>query len=136
MDYFSKYVTFIPTKSKVHADGMARLFMPHVAKYWGLLVDIISDRDSRFTEYLRHYVSVNQENWVELLDVAQFAHNINQSSATGHSPFEIATGRQPLTPLEVVKRKGNEHFPTAFCVMHEYHARIEEAHEALECAAQ
>ncbi|XP_078433655.1 uncharacterized protein LOC144704942 [Wolffia australiana] len=113
VDCFSKYATFIPTKSEVHADGVACLFMSHVAKYWGLPLDIISDRNTRFTdhfweslfkymgskikfstsfhpriddqmervnsileEYLRHYVLVNQENWVEL-DATQFAHNIN-----------------------------------------------------------
>ncbi|XP_078433661.1 uncharacterized protein LOC144704949 [Wolffia australiana] len=87
-------------------------------------------------EYLQHYVLVNQENWAELLDAAQFAHNINWSLVVGHSPFEIATGKQPLTPPEVVKRKGNGHFPMAFRFAHDYHAYIEEAHEALEHAAQ
>ncbi|XP_078427994.1 uncharacterized protein LOC144700470 [Wolffia australiana] len=124
VDRFSKYVTFIPTKSEVHTDGVARLFMSYVAKYWGLPLDIISDRYTRFTGYLQHYVSVNQENWVELLDAAQFAHNINRSSPTSHSPFEIATGSQPLTPPKVVKRKGNGHFPADFQFARDYHARI------------
>ncbi|XP_078447614.1 uncharacterized protein LOC144716361 [Wolffia australiana] len=116
VDRFSKYATFIPTTSEVHADGVAHLFMSYVAKYWGLPMDIISDRDTRFT--------------------AQFAHNINRSSFTGHLPFEIATGRQPLTPSEVVKRKGNGHFPAAFQFARDYHARIEEAREAQVCVAQ
>ncbi|XP_078431688.1 uncharacterized protein LOC144703382 [Wolffia australiana] len=45
-------------------------------------------------------------------------------------------GDIPLTPPEVVKRKGNRRFPTAFRFAREYHARIEEAPEALERAAQ
>ncbi|GKB94783.1 putative nucleotidyltransferase, ribonuclease H [Tanacetum coccineum] len=48
--------------------------------------------------YLWHYMSGNQHDWAKLLDVAQFSYNIQQSEATGKSPFELATGRQPMTP--------------------------------------
>lgn len=48
--------------------------------------------------YLRHFVSANQKDWVQLLDVAQFSYNLQKFEATGASPFEIATGRQHLTP--------------------------------------
>lgn len=48
--------------------------------------------------YLRHYVSANQSDWAKFLDTAQFAYNIQRSEATGKSPFELATRRQPLTP--------------------------------------
>ncbi|GKE33927.1 putative nucleotidyltransferase, ribonuclease H, partial [Tanacetum coccineum] len=48
--------------------------------------------------YLRHYVSVNQHDWAKLLDVAQFSYNMQWSEATGKSPFELVTRRQPLTP--------------------------------------
>lgn len=43
-------------------------------------------------------MSANQKDWVRLLDVAQFCYNLQRSESTGHSPFELATGRQPLTP--------------------------------------
>ncbi|KAK3030029.1 hypothetical protein RJ639_038128 [Escallonia herrerae] len=49
--------------------------------------------------YLRHFVSANQTDWVRLLDVAQFSYNLMRSEATNQSPFEIAIGQQPLTPL-------------------------------------
>jgi len=48
--------------------------------------------------YLRHYVSANHKDWAKLIDIAQFSYNLQQSESTGKSPFEIATGRQPLTP--------------------------------------
>ncbi|KAE8690692.1 cytochrome P450 78A7-like [Hibiscus syriacus] len=48
--------------------------------------------------YLRHFVSANQRDWAKLLDVAQFSYNLYRSEATGRSPFELATGQQPLTP--------------------------------------
>ncbi|KAG8376912.1 hypothetical protein BUALT_Bualt09G0113500 [Buddleja alternifolia] len=44
------------------------------------------------------FVSANQHEWARLLDVAQFSYNLQRSEATGKSPFELATGQQPLTP--------------------------------------
>ncbi|TYJ96944.1 reverse transcriptase [Cucumis melo var. makuwa] len=49
-------------------------------------------------EYLRHFVNARQNNWVQLLDVAQFCFNASTSSSTGRSPFEIVSGRQPVLP--------------------------------------
>lgn len=37
--------------------------------------------------YLRYFVSANQKNWVQLLDVAQFSYNLQKSEATRASPF-------------------------------------------------
>lgn len=51
--------------------------------------------------YLRHYVTANQRNWVNLLDIAQFSYNLQKSESTGASPFELATGQQPLAPYDV-----------------------------------
>lgn len=47
-------------------------------------------------QYLRHFVSANQKNWVNLLDVAQFCYELPKSESLGHSPFEISMGQQPL----------------------------------------
>ncbi|KAG8367350.1 hypothetical protein BUALT_Bualt16G0063000 [Buddleja alternifolia] len=48
--------------------------------------------------YLWNFVSANQHDWAKILDVAQFSYNLQRSEATGKSPFELATGQQPLTP--------------------------------------
>ena len=53
-------------------------------------------------QYLRHFVSNNQKNWVELLDVAQFSYNLQWSSTSGQSPFELLMGQQPSTPDSIV----------------------------------
>ena len=53
-------------------------------------------------EYLRHFVTASQKNWLELLEPAQLSYNLQQSSATGISPFEVAIGFQPRTPLDVL----------------------------------
>ena len=47
--------------------------------------------------YLWHYVIANQKDWAKLLDTAQFSYNLQRSEATGKSPFELATRRQPNT---------------------------------------
>lgn len=49
VDRFSKYGTFIPAPKDCTAETSAKLFLKHVAKYWGLPKSIISDRDPRFT---------------------------------------------------------------------------------------
>jgi len=37
--------------------------------------------------YLRHYVNRNQDNWVQLLSMAQFAYNNTQNETTKETPF-------------------------------------------------
>ncbi|KAG8372196.1 hypothetical protein BUALT_Bualt12G0041200 [Buddleja alternifolia] len=58
------------------AEEAAKAFFKNVVKYWGLPKSIICDRDPRFTGRL----------WMELFKIL------------GKSPFELATGQQPLTP--------------------------------------
>ncbi|RVW43718.1 Transposon Tf2-11 polyprotein [Vitis vinifera] len=48
--------------------------------------------------YLRHFVSANQKDWAQLLDIAQFSYNLQMSEATNKSPFKLVIGQQPLTP--------------------------------------
>ena len=43
--------------------------------------------NSILESYLRHFVHVDQHNWLELLDAAQFSYNMHRSSRTGFSPF-------------------------------------------------
>jgi hypothetical protein len=52
-------------------------------------------------DYLIHYVTADQKNWRELLDISQFSYNIQKSSATGYSPFELVNGQMPVAPHTV-----------------------------------
>ena len=45
--------------------------------------------------YLRCYVNLQQDNWVELLPIAQFAFNSATSDATGMTPFYANYGYEP-----------------------------------------
>lgn len=62
-------------------------------------------------QYLRHYLDYDQDNWVELLPVAQFAYNNAMSSTTGHTPFYANYGYHPQLAYEPQGRY--EEAPTA-----------------------
>ncbi|KAK2997309.1 hypothetical protein RJ639_025119 [Escallonia herrerae] len=55
---------------------------------------------SMLEEYLRHFVSAAQKNWVKLLDVAQLCFNSRKSSSTGNSAFEIVNGQHRYYPTQ------------------------------------
>ncbi|KAL0303212.1 UNVERIFIED_CONTAM: Transposon Ty3-I Gag-Pol polyprotein [Sesamum radiatum] len=59
VDRLSKYATFIAAPKHVTAEGMAHLFFKHIVKYWALPKDIVSDRNSRFTDVF----------WIELFKI-------------------------------------------------------------------
>ena len=69
-------------------------------------------------EYLRHYVIATQKNWVDLMDTAQLCYNLQRSSGTRMSPFELAIGVQPQMPLEVAKQKAGGSNPAAYKLAH------------------
>ena len=49
VDRFSKYDVFMAAPNTCTAEVAVDLFYKNVVKYFGLLEDIVSDRDSRFT---------------------------------------------------------------------------------------
>jgi hypothetical protein len=49
VDHFSKYVVFHSNEENFGAEEVAQMFFKHVVKYWGLPLNIISDKDTRFT---------------------------------------------------------------------------------------
>ena len=63
-------------------------------------------------DYIRCYVQADQKDWVDHIDMLEFCYNSSKHSATGFSPFELATGKQVLTPLalasHVVQVKSKE----------------------------
>jgi len=49
VDRFSKRVWLIPTRKRASAPATAELFLTHIVAHRGLPLDIVSDRDTRFT---------------------------------------------------------------------------------------
>ena len=82
-------------------------------------------------EYLRHYVTATQRNWLELLDSAQFSYNLHKSSATDLSPFELVLGMQPQTPAEIAVQKTGGRSPTAYRFVRERQELFEQAQDSL-----
>ena len=59
-----------------------------------------TDRQTKQTnqtleQYLRHYINFKQNNWINLLPLAQFAYNNHQHSTTKISPFYANYGKHP-----------------------------------------
>ena len=46
-------------------------------------------------QYLQHYINHQQDNWVELLPIAQFVYNNQQHSVTGTTLFFANYRRNP-----------------------------------------
>ncbi|KAK2994730.1 hypothetical protein RJ640_002536 [Escallonia rubra] len=91
--------------------------------------------NSMLEEYVRHFVSATQKNWVKLLDVAQLCFNSRKSSSTGKSAFEIVNGQQPLLPHTVNVPKAGKS-PRAISFSEEWRQNIDLAHSYLEKAAR
>ncbi|GME32536.1 reverse transcriptase domain protein [Neofusicoccum parvum] len=53
-------------------------------------------------QYLRCYLNYSQDNWVELLPLAQFAYNSAKASATQESPFYANYGFEPTAYQEPI----------------------------------
>ncbi|KAL6330114.1 hypothetical protein AAG906_040033 [Vitis piasezkii] len=110
VDRFSKYATFIAAPTDCTAEETARLFLKHVVKYWGLPKYIISDRDPRFTgkfwtelfklmgSELHFSTSFHPQTDGQTERVNALLELYLRHFATNKSPFELATGQQPLTP--------------------------------------
>ncbi|KAG6526884.1 hypothetical protein ZIOFF_008971 [Zingiber officinale] len=144
VDRFSKYGIFIVAPSACPSDVAAELFYRHVVKFFGLPNDIqiIRRRTGKLRinhvleEYLRHYVTASQKNWLGLLDSAQFCYNLHKSSATEKSPFEIVLGEQPTTPMEIAKQKSGGKCPAAYRYAREKQELLEEAQDSLRKATR
>jgi len=107
VDRFSKYAVFVPMKIPCGAESAAELFRIVgtellMSSSYHPQTDGQTERINALLEdYLRHYVAADQKNWRELLDIAQLSYNIQKSSATGYSPFELVNGQVPVTPHTV-----------------------------------
>ena len=59
-----------------------------------------SERMNQWIEtYLRNFVNGRQDNWSDLLPIAEFTHNSWTHEATKHSPHELITGSTPSAKI-------------------------------------
>jgi hypothetical protein len=52
-------------------------------------------------EYLRAYVGSRQDNWAQLLPLAEFAYNSSVQQSTGLAPFQMVYGHIPASPADI-----------------------------------
>ena len=57
--------------------------------------------NSALEQYLRLYVSFQQDDWVKLLPLAEFAYNNSKRLAIGMSPFMVLEGWEQRFMLEI-----------------------------------
>jgi hypothetical protein len=49
-------------------------------------------------QFLRNYVAVDQQDWVDHLELAEFCYNNSEHSATSSIPFQMVMGKSPIVP--------------------------------------
>ena len=60
--------------------------------------------------YLRNYVNFQQDNWVDLLPLAEFAYNNSESTTTKETPFYINYGQHPrFDPYSGPSKENQDH---------------------------
>ncbi len=50
-------------------------------------------------QFLRNYVVVDQQGWVDHLELAKFYYNNSEHSVIGATPFQIVMGKSPIVPI-------------------------------------
>ncbi|CZS92347.1 related to TY3B TY3B protein [Rhynchosporium agropyri] len=88
-DRLTKYGYFVLYKEGSNAKELAYAFLK-------IVTDGQTERLNQLMEqYLRSYVNKEQKNWVEMLPLAQFAHNSAKNETTSVSPFFANYGFEP-----------------------------------------
>ncbi len=60
-----------------------------------------SEQSNQWLEqFLWHWSNTQQDNWADLLPIAQFAHNSWINTTTKSSPFKLIMGSEPRTTWE------------------------------------
>jgi hypothetical protein len=50
-------------------------------------------------QFLRNYVVVDQQDWVDHLELGKFCYNNSEHFATGSTPFQMVTSKSPIMPM-------------------------------------
>jgi hypothetical protein len=86
-----------------------------------------AERTNRLVEdYLRHYVNASQNNWDDLLSVAEYAINNAWQESVKATPFELNYGQHPLNPLLLATGKSG-HARSQQPSVQAFHARMSTA---------
>jgi len=92
------------------------IFMRNLCQVLGIKQNILSayypqtdgqsEQSNQWVEqFLRHWSNAQQDNWADLLPIAQFAHNSWPNAMTKSSPFKLLMGSEPRTTWEERRMK-------------------------------
>ncbi|GJW85972.1 RNA-directed DNA polymerase [Tanacetum coccineum] len=130
VDQFSKMAHFIPCNKTLDASQVARLFLQErtLWRKMGTQLQFSSSHHPQtdgqtevvnrsLENLLQSLVGENPRQWDLVLPQAEFAYNRSKNRTTGKTPFEVVTGANPITPLDLtplltvvhVSSEGEEH---------------------------
>jgi len=66
---------------------------------------------STLKEYLKSYVSENQDNWPRYVYTAMLAYNTATHSTTNYTPYELVFGHKPLLPNSIYETTSDATYP-------------------------
>ncbi|XP_026743752.1 uncharacterized protein LOC113505319 [Trichoplusia ni] len=66
---------------------------------------------STLKEYLKSYISENQDNWPKYVYTAMLAYNTSIHSTTNFTPYELIFGHKPILPNSIYEPNTNASYP-------------------------
>ncbi|XP_058088878.1 uncharacterized protein LOC131235633 [Magnolia sinica] len=109
VDRLTKSAHFLPIKTSSSADDLAKLYSKEIVRLHGVPLEIVSDRDTRFTSiFWTRIQEAMGESWDDCLPYAEFAYNNNFQASIGMVPYEALYGRPCRAPhcWEKIGEKG------------------------------
>ncbi len=93
------FVNSVRSRPKVHKQVLASLVEAH-----GVGTQPQTDGQTKrvnlvIQQFLRNYVAMDQQDWVDHLELIEFCYNNSEHSATKSTPFQMVTGNSPIVPI-------------------------------------
>ncbi|GJY85267.1 putative reverse transcriptase domain-containing protein [Tanacetum coccineum] len=109
VDRLTKTAYFLHIREDFKMDRLARLYLNEIVARHGVLILIISNRDSRFTSRFwqsmhealgtRAYVMDFRGSWDVHLPLVEFSYNNSYHSSVRCAPFKALYGRKCRSPI-------------------------------------
>ena len=80
---------YIPTHESITSEGTARLYFDNIFRLHGQTERV----NAILEQYRQGYINYQQDNWMKILTMAEFAYNNTFSATTGITPFFALYGQ-------------------------------------------
>nr|GEV33029.1 putative reverse transcriptase domain-containing protein [Tanacetum cinerariifolium] len=102
VDHLTKSTYFIPTRETDSMETVTRLYIKEIVSRHGVLISIISDRDSHFTSKFWQSLQNTLEfrkGWEKHVPLVEFSYNNSYHASIKAAPFEALYGRKCRSPV-------------------------------------